>query len=235
MKIEKKLHQSWVGPNPRPTKWMNTWPEKHPDWEYIIWDNEKVFSRKWKNQHLIDFYKKKEKWHGVADIIRYEILFEYGGFMPGADSECLMPIDELFDDDKELYAVRCGGEISDWQRADGIKDDEVPPFLVREDKRLIAPVYAAKKGNTFLENLIKELSLIPNENLDEPWKTTGNVFCANMLKKYEPEIVIWPMHYFIPYHPITIDAKTPYIYIGKDKIYAKHFWGTTHNNYNKGL
>jgi hypothetical protein len=212
---------------------MDTWKPKHPDWEYILWDNDKVFGRKWRNQRLVDFYASKGKWHGVADVIRYEILHEFGGFMPGADSECLQSIEELFNDGKELYAVRCGGEIEDWKREDGVVDDIVPPFLAREDKRLIAPIYAAKKGNKFLEHLIDELGKITN--LGEPWKTTGNVFCAEMLKKYEPEIVIWPMHYFIPYHPITIDARKAYIYIGNDKIYAKHFWGTTNKCYIKGV
>jgi hypothetical protein len=230
--IEKILHHIWIGPDAPPLKWMDTWRKNHPDWEYVLWDNEAVFSRKWTNQSLVDHYAAKKQWHGVADVIRYEILHKWGGFMPGADSECLLPIDELFQNDFELFAVRCGGEIVDWARQDGQPIKDLPPFLLRKDKRLIAPIYAAKAGNSFLQNLIAELANI--RVLGEPWKTTGNVFCANMLKKYEPKIMIWPMHYFIPFHPVTIDARTPYVYIGNDKIYAKHFWGTTNHNYNNG-
>ena len=233
MKISKIIHAIWIGPLERPKKWMDTWPEKHPDWKYILWDNEKVFGRKWHNQKQIDFYRAKGKWHGVADLVRYEILFEQGGFMPGADSECLRSIDELFDNDYELFAVRCGGEIKDWAREDGKPTTEIPLFLSRQDKRLIAPIYACKAGNEFAKSLIDGLHGV--EVFDEPWKTTGNVYCASMLKTHNPRIMIWPMHYFIPYHPITIDAKEPIIYIGKDKIYAKHFWGTTHRNYHKGI
>ena len=97
MKIEKNIHHIWVGPKERPKKWMDTWPKMHPDWNYVLWDNDKVFSRKWKNQNVIDAYKAKGKWHGVADVIRYEILYDYGGFMPGADSECIRNISELFE------------------------------------------------------------------------------------------------------------------------------------------
>lgn len=231
--IEKNLHHIWVGPLPAPTKWLDTWIEKHPDWNYTLWDNEKVFSRTWRNQKQIDYYKSVGKWHGVADLIRYEILYEYGGFMPGADSECLLPIDELFDNDDELFAVRCGGEICDWAREDGGVDQDLPLFLKREDKRLIAPIYAARKGNDFLLKLIDGLHDVTK--FGEPWKTTGNVYCAAMLKKFEPKIVIWPMHYFIPYHPRTIEAGRPYKYIGTDKIYALHFWGTTNRVYHKGI
>ena len=83
-----------------------------------------------------------------------------------------------------------------------------------------------------MKHLIDELGKV--EKFGAPWRTTGNVFCSKMLKKYEPKITIWPMHYFIPFHPITIDAITPYEYVGKDKVYAKHFWGTTNKCYNKG-
>ncbi len=55
-----------------------------------------------------------------------------------------------------------------------------------------------------------------------------------MVKKHNPKIMIWPMHYFIPYHPVTAEAKNPYEYIGNGKIYAKHFWGTTRRCYNEG-
>jgi len=233
--IEKNMHHIWVGDKPAPKKWLDTWTKSHPTWNYTLWDNDKVFSRVWKNQKLIDYYASKKIWHGVADLIRYEILYEFGGFMPGADSENMLPIDELFENEYELFAVRCGGDIKDWAREDGEPIDKIPPFLLREDKRLIAPIYACKKGNEFAKNLIDELSKLEVKDLKEPWKTTGNVFCANMLKKYEPKIMIWPMHYFIPYHPITIDAGKPYKYIGNDKIYSKHFWGTTRRKYHEGI
>ena len=32
--IEKKMTHIWIGPKPAPLKWMYTWRDKHPDWEY---------------------------------------------------------------------------------------------------------------------------------------------------------------------------------------------------------
>lgn len=231
--IDKNFHHIWIGQLPRPAKWMDTWIAKHPDWNYTLWDNDKVFGRQWKNQRIIDFYASKKKWHGVADVVRYEVLYEFGGFMPGADSECLNPIDELFDNDYELFAVRCGGEKDDWAREDGKTAVKLPLFLERNDKRIIVPIYACKKGNEFVARLIEELG--KKKDLGEPWKSTGNVFCSEMLKKYDPKIMIWPMHYFIPYHPYTCESDVPYVYIGKDKVFAKHFWGTTRRKYGDGV
>ena len=86
MKIPKIIHKIWVGDKPAPMKWINTWVEKHPDWEHILWDNDKVYSRKWINEKHIGQYTEEGLWHGVADIIRYEILYEYGGIVSGEDS-----------------------------------------------------------------------------------------------------------------------------------------------------
>jgi mannosyltransferase OCH1-like enzyme len=231
--IEKNLHHIWVGPLPPPLKWMNTWKNNHPDWNYILWDNEKVFSRKWKCQEQIEFYKNKGIWHGVADLIRYEILFEFGGFMPGADSECLRKIDELFENDFELFAVSTKANVKDWAREDGKPIVELPIFLNQpEESRPIAPIYAAKKGNEFVGKLIETLS--KKKVLREPWKTTGNVFCMEMVRDHQPEIMIFPMHYFLPYHPRTYGTPVPYKYIGTDKVYATHKWGTTRKCYNEG-
>ncbi|MDD3711733.1 MAG: glycosyltransferase [Patescibacteria group bacterium] len=236
MNIEKNIHQLWIGPKPAPVKWMKTWQSKNPDWNYILWDNKKVFSRDWINHEMMTFYAHRNGWHGVADIIRYEILHEYGGFMPGADSECLHPIDELFENDHELFAVRCRGDIKDWARVDRKPITEVPVFLRDRDDVAIAPIYASKKGNDFMMKLIEGLKDKTDNKvkLGPPWKTTGNVYCSEMVKKHNPKIMIWPMHYFIPYHPVTAEAKNPYEYIGNGKIYAKHFWGTTRRCYNEG-
>lgn len=93
--IPKKLHHIWVGPRKMPSQWMDTWKKHHPDWEYYLWGNTELNSLEFKNRELIDLFYHYGKYDGVADLMRYELLYEYGGFMPGADAECLRPIDEL--------------------------------------------------------------------------------------------------------------------------------------------
>ena len=43
--IPKIIHQLWIGPKPRPSKFMTTWKEKHPDYEYIMWNEEEIHKR----------------------------------------------------------------------------------------------------------------------------------------------------------------------------------------------
>lgn len=205
----KIIHQVWVGDKPAPTKWMNTWKEKHPGWKYILWNNEKIGQFNFKNKKHIDYFWKKRVWHGVADVARYEILYAFGGIMPGADSECLNPVDELFkEEDHDAYAIYSNEKLR-------------PGF--------ISPLYGCSKENQFAKILIEEL-YNKKEMRFVPWIETGNMFMKHTLEKtgYK-RIKIFPSHYFIPEH------FWGYKYKGKGKIYARHHWGTTLKNYDKGI
>jgi len=210
--IPKLMHQIWVGPKPRPDKWLQTWQDKHPGWTYKIWDN-KDFNAQWKNKRHMQFYAAKGKWNGVADLMRYEILYRYGGILVAADSICLNPVDELFENDYKLYTINTG-------------EYEGGPNLAR-NRGSVTPLYAAAPGQWFTERLVDDLYL--TRNLYSPVRSTGNRFMQKQLWAYKPRIKIWPMHLFIS------DHFNGWKYKGKDKIFARHFWGTTKNTYEQGL
>ena len=197
MTIPKLLHTTWIGPKPPPMKWINTWRDKHPDWEHILWDNNKVFGRHWRNQKHIDFYRQRQIWHGVADLVRYEVLFEMGGFNPGADSLCFHNIEELLQDPAyDAYSV--------------YENEKVRPGLV-------SPLHGATQGNQFAKILIDTLNRRPK--VGKPWKTTGNGLMKELIAKTNyPRLKIWPSHYFIPVH------YTGESYHGTDKVYAQHIF-----------
>jgi len=256
-KIPKIIHQVWVGPLPMPEKWMDTWKEHNPDWKYILWDNKKVFGRKWKNQWMIDEYvrryeeeiKGKEDgkdvfisalgakfigdkatgfaWHVIADIIRYEILHEYGGYMPGADSECICPINEVMGDDFEIYVVNTGHLYTE-QRTEiqkrfpgGIPEGIDKIRYNRYNYLCTAPVYACTKGNKFVGKLVEELSKLKIEDLGEAVDTTGNVFMAKMIEKYGLENE-------------KIDFYNKDREFAVESSFSKHHSGTTYGCYKKG-
>jgi len=75
---------------------METWKQKHPDWDYQLFDNSYLSSRRWRCEAQIAEYMKHRQYAGVSDLMRYEILLEQGGFLPEADSICLRSVDELF-------------------------------------------------------------------------------------------------------------------------------------------
>lgn len=93
--IPKIIHQIWIGPRPFPEKalkWKESWQKMHPDWEYKLWTNADV-------QHF-DFANKKyfnqaTNWGEKADILRYELVYRFGGLYVDIDFECLKPFDWL--------------------------------------------------------------------------------------------------------------------------------------------
>ena len=201
--IPRTLHHIWVGPKAPPLHWMSTWPRHHAKWRYITWDDETVFRRKWRNQRLVNAYRDKDEWRGVADVIRYEILHEMGGFMPGADSECMRPVDEL------------------------LKDDGVTAYAVYEHETaapgLITPVYAAQLGAAFLEAMIEKVA---QATPGEPWQHVGNKLMQTVHESREwPDVRVWPSWMFNPDHYSGVT------YTGPEKPYARQHWGSTKGKY----
>ena len=204
MNIPKILWHIWIGPNPAPVKWMQTWRDKHPEWDYILFDNTALSNKKFYNQHLIDEYMARGKYNGVADLIRYELLYEHGGFMPEADAICLENTNELWNKDTDTcYTV--------------YENETIRPSYV-------SPIYACNPGNKFLKNIIDELHG-KTKLKSKVYQSTGNLFLAEMIEKYKPSIKIFPSHYFIPSHYTTPNTR----YTGPDKIYAEQFWGSTYS------
>lgn len=204
MSIPRHLHHIWVGPLPPPLAWMQSWRRLHPGWGYTLWDNEHLFGRAFANQKHIDYYRGRSNWQGVADVARYEILHEHGGLMPGADSECLRPTDDLFGEPAfDAYAV--------------LENEAAAPGLV-------TPLYACAPGNEFSAALIAGLAA--KDEVGEPWQTVGNRFMQQTIAGGAwPGLKIWPSHYFNPVH------HTGRTYDGPDLPYATQHWGTTRNAY----
>ena len=50
MNIPKIIHQIWIGNKPPPINLMNTWKEKNPDYEYILWNENEFIKRKSKHR-----------------------------------------------------------------------------------------------------------------------------------------------------------------------------------------
>jgi mannosyltransferase OCH1-like enzyme len=206
--IPAKMIHIWIGPKAPPLHWMNTWPEKHPGWHYMVFDDVWFHRTRFQNQHVIDEFYQRKKYNAVADLIRYELLYNYGGFIPPADAICLNNTEELWNEPSHgCYTV--------------YENERIRPHFV-------SPIYASNPGNEFLEIIIKELGKV---TLDEMVKyvpqITGNEFLRWMIKRHKPKIKIFPSHYFIPKH---YKAKTPR-YSGPDKIYADQMWGSTKKIY----
>lgn len=201
--IPKKLGHIWIGHLPAPIIWMDTWRNMHSNWEYTLYDNYFLKEFPFKTRVQIDEYLKRGQYAGVADLMRLEILYEFGGLIPGADSICLENTEEIF--------------------------NKSCPHTVFENEyirgHLVSPIQASPRKSDFIGEMIEELCQIRPNELDEPWISTGNLFTALMIDKLRPEIEILPSHYLIPQHFTGLNYK------GEGKIYAVQLFGSTQSTY----
>lgn len=201
--IPKELGHIWIGPRPAPVEWMETYKSMHSEWTYTLYDNSYLLGRRFRSQKQIEEYMKRGEYAGAADLLRYEIPFEKGGFIPEADSVSLKNTDALWTQ-ASIYTV--------------YENEIVRPGLV-------SPILAGVPGNLFLSSLISELEEIPFYRLGKAWKTTGNLFVSRKIEELKPEIVIFPSHFFIPEH------FSGQKYEGTGPIYADQRFGETTGGY----
>lgn len=207
-KIPKIIHQVWIGPKPAPIKLMNTWKEKHPDFEYIFW-NESEFQKRemyFKCQNKIN---EIEEINGKADIIRWEILYKYGGIFLDADSICI----EKFDD----YLLS-KGSFAGWE------NEEKRPGLIATGTMGFSPKHPlVKEAIKWIQN--NEVSTAKTNAM--AWENVGpglltRIYNTGLFKDF----IIYPSYYFLPQH------FTGQEYKGHGKIYAYQAWGSTRSSYN---
>lgn len=206
--IPKIIHQIWVGPKEPPTIPMDTWKDKHPDFEYIRWNEEEFIKRdmKFECQNRID---EMEQWCGKADIIRLELLYKYGGVFLDADSLCIEPIDDLMDNNFLIY-----------------ENEKVRKGLIANGIMGFTPKHPfIRKCIDFIIN--NEVSQAKTDLL--PWQVTGPVLITNTYNggKYD-NIKIHPSYYFLPVHNTGLE------YQRHGKVYSHQFWGSTNfGNFDK--
>ena len=201
--MKKNIGHIWIGPKSAPLNWMQTWRDKHPKAQYTLYDNEFLAQFPFKNRDHIETMMDRRLYAGAADLMRYEILFEYGGFLPEADSICVKNTDLLLEGEK-CYTVY---------------ENE----MIRG--KLVSPILGSEPGNKFLQILIDALHEVDPNDLGNPWKYTGNLFCAHMIEQHQPEITIFPSYFFNPLHFSGL------LHPDFHEAYAIQLWGSTGNKY----
>jgi GT2 family glycosyltransferase len=207
MSIPKIIHQLWIGTKPAPITLMNTWKDKHPEFEYIFWNEEEIAKRKFvfKCQEKIDGI---EEINGKADIMRWEILCKFGGVFLDADSICIEPIDE------ELMSKKC---FAGWEQ------EQARPGLIATGTMGFPPKHP------LLKRAIKWI--LNNEVTQEKaklmaWQSVGPGLLSRMYDTGEfNDLHIFPSYTFLPIHLTGVEYK------GHGKIYAFQAWGSTKQSY----
>ena len=93
--IPKIIHQVWVGGNELPPiykYYQKTCQDLHPNWEYKLWTDKEVEEWDFENK---DLYNETRNYAEKSDILRHQILKDFGGVYIDIDIKCEKPLDPM--------------------------------------------------------------------------------------------------------------------------------------------
>ncbi len=209
-KIPRIIHQIWLGGS-IPDKFLayvKSWQDWE-GWEYRLWTEEDLPELNLINSKLFEeasFYCEK------ADIMRYEILYRFGGLYVDTDFECLNP--EFFEFAFLEYSFFAGLEP-----------------LEHHPLRIGNAIIASSPNHPLLAKLIADLPGNSSKNMHQgvvertgPDLLTQEI--TNNINLLRVDGIIFPPTFF---YPITAyETKDP-IRFYRPETAAVHFWNTSNS------
>lgn len=201
-RIPRIIHQIWLG-SPLPEKyqeWMNSW-QNWDGWEYRLWTDEDVKKLSLYNS---DLYRDAKDFGEKSDILRYEILYQFGGLYVDIDFQCLNP--DFFRFAHQEFLLFMGIEPLNVSK-------------LRCGNALIASV----PGHPFLEKLIHEITY--SDGLGSIAKT-GPVYLTKQIVKYWQLLdgaMIFPPTFFYPLSTSHVHEQFRKLFYHHETV-AVHFW-----------
>ena len=207
MVIPKIIHQLWIGEKQAPTKFMNTWKNKNPGFTYIHWNETEIQKRKLV-LNCIEKINEIEEINGKADIIRWEILYEYGGVFLDADSICIESVDD------KLMNQKC---FAGWEQ------EQVRTGLIATGTMGFPPKHPLVKAAI---DWIKANDVSYAKTNKMAWYNVGPGLLTRMYDTgLYSDLHIFPSYTFLPIHLTGLEYKA------HGKIYAYQEWGSTKQSY----
>lgn len=174
--IPKKIHHIWLG-GEVPEKFkkiMQSWKEFHPDFEYFLWTDETIKTISLKNQNLFD---KASNFGTKSDLLRYEILEQFGGIYVDVDFECIKSLEPL------IFAHSFFTGIGGFDYINNA-------------------IIGSSSHHPLIQNIVMYVGATEEKNLSNPWYHTGPLFftkqVARFVRKHPDQAIVYPICFFYP-------------------------------------
>jgi mannosyltransferase OCH1-like enzyme len=223
IRIPRIVHQIWLG-SPVPEtfrKWMRTW-ENLKGWKYKLWTEKEVASLHLYNQ---DLYDASTSFAEKADIVRLEILSQFGGVYADVDFECLKP--EVFEELHNSFDFYIGFEPLEHGYTNKFNMFKVCNAL-----------FASSANHPLLQELIVNLkaNYLAYYNCCLAVQRSGPSYLTRIICEYELSGVHAKRNMYLPctfFYPIS-ERETSYffehpelsIWIAEETAGIHYWWGT---------
>jgi hypothetical protein len=205
MPIAKIIHQMWIGPKIAPYRMMNSWREKNPDYEYIFWNEEEIEKRCMKFK-CVEKINSMTELNGKCDIMRWEILNEYGGIFIDADSYCIEPLGDTFINNNGFATY---------------ENEIVRRGLIATGTMGFEPKNAL--CGDIIDWIYNDINMIQSYCA---WYSVGPGCLTRFIETGNyPTFTIFPSYLFLPQHHTGI------CYEGHKKVYGYQEWCTSKQSY----
>lgn len=207
MSTPRYIHQVWIGPDPVPTDWCQTWQEMHPGWDYRLWREEDIDNLSWPEgaRKVYDKYIADERYCGAVNVARALILLRQGGVYIDADMICIKTI-----------------EGADFMRAP-IWISQSP----HDPSRSQNAAMGCEAGNPIMQSYVDHLCKV-GEDIHPSWQKTGAGLFDHVRNTHFPQgkVTLVPSPAFHPRTKMGTVNKAAFGYAGN--IYAEHYFYSTH-------
>lgn len=209
MIIPKIIHHIWIGdelPSAEAVENINTWKQHHPDWIFRLWTTDNL--PKIENQRL---YDSNSNTGHRTDILRYEILYQFGGVYADADMICHRNIEPLLGHLGGFVAAhgQHGAKTDWWPEIAFMGAVPYHPLLKRVLDNLQSHYNACEHESTAIKTGPGYFGTCLSHWRTESWRMIDEDFA------------IFPPHYFMPYSFADKMQGRRGFY---PNAYAEHLW-----------
>jgi mannosyltransferase OCH1-like enzyme len=214
--IPKVFHFIWVGDEGRrPNACFETWRRMNPGFDLRVWGNQELASYPWRTKKHMEAMWETRQLFGVADLMRWEILLNEGGFALDADSIAIEPLPEWF---FGCTAFACWENelISPGLIANGY-------FACRPGDRLASHIVATFERQSQLAKKFVWYKL--KYKTVAAWKSVGPKALTTAFQELQyNELTVFPSHFFCPRH---LTSET---YRGEGPVFCDQLFASSRPN-----
>jgi len=221
-KLPQIFHFVWVGDAAQePVAAIDTWRQHHPDWEVRVYRNDDVFKngalngREWRHRRLIDAFAARGEYCGVADLVRWEMLWRDGGIALDADFICFAPLPQWLLDCEIAAAWAC----EDNPEGDLLSNG----FVSAMPQHSIIGAVQDRIETTAARLTRWSWSRMKRKNIGA-WKTVGPTPFTQVVKETRfQNFTALPSHFFMP---VRRDGS---VYSGGGPVLGEQLWASSYS------